>query len=99
MNRDKVISISEKIKLLNKLSHSKYKDKHLIGTGLNDETKLLNNEIYDNNDHINKFCAQNFDINYRNNFSSRINDNSLINSKSIELFLIDKNLIIGLISS
>ena len=30
-----LISISEKIKLLNKLSKSKYKDKHLIGTGLN----------------------------------------------------------------
>ena len=30
-----LLPISEKIKLLNKLSNSKYKDKHLIGTGLN----------------------------------------------------------------
>ncbi len=30
-----LISISEKIKLLNKLSDTKYKNTHLIGTGLN----------------------------------------------------------------
>ena len=33
--QSQLISISEKIELLNKLSISKYKDKHLIGTGLN----------------------------------------------------------------
>jgi 4-hydroxy-tetrahydrodipicolinate synthase len=37
-----LISISEKIKLLNKLSHSKYKDKHLIGTGLNSLSETVN---------------------------------------------------------
>ena len=36
------ISISEKIKLLNQLSKSKYKDKHLIGTGLNSLTETIN---------------------------------------------------------
>ena len=30
-----LISVSEKINLLNKLSESRYKDKHLIGTGMN----------------------------------------------------------------
>ena len=30
-----LISISEKITLLNKISENKYKDKYLIGTGLN----------------------------------------------------------------
>ena len=33
--QSQLIPISEKIELLNKLSKSKYKDKHLIGTGLN----------------------------------------------------------------
>ena len=37
-----LISISEKIKLLNNLSKSKYKDKHLIGTGLNSLTETIN---------------------------------------------------------
>ena len=37
-----LISISEKIKLLNKLSDSKYKDKHLIGTGLNSLSETIN---------------------------------------------------------
>ncbi|MDC0518111.1 dihydrodipicolinate synthase family protein [Candidatus Pelagibacter sp.] len=37
-----LISISEKIKLLNKLSQSKYKDKHLIGTGLNSLSETIN---------------------------------------------------------
>ena len=37
-----LISISEKIDLLNKLSKSKYKDKHLIGTGLNSLVETIN---------------------------------------------------------
>ena len=37
-----LLSISEKIKLLNKLSESKYKDKHLIGTGLNSLNETIN---------------------------------------------------------
>ncbi|MDC0060981.1 dihydrodipicolinate synthase family protein [Candidatus Pelagibacter sp.] len=37
-----LISISEKIKLLNKLSKSKYRDKHLIGTGLNSLAETIN---------------------------------------------------------
>ena len=37
-----LISISEKIDLLNKLSKSKYKDKHLIGTGLNSLAETIN---------------------------------------------------------
>ena len=37
-----LISISEKIKLLSQLSKSKYKDKHLIGTGLNSLTETIN---------------------------------------------------------
>ena len=37
-----LISVSEKIKLLNNLSMSKYKDKHLIGTGLNSLTETIN---------------------------------------------------------
>jgi len=37
-----LIPISEKIKLLNKLSESKYKDKHLIGTGLNSLGETIN---------------------------------------------------------
>ena len=37
-----LISISEKIDLLNLLSNSKYKDKHLIGTGLNSLAETIN---------------------------------------------------------
>ena len=37
-----LIPISEKIKLLNKLSNSKYKDRHLIGTGLNSLNETIN---------------------------------------------------------
>ena len=37
-----LIPISEKIKLLNHLSNSKYKDKHLIGTGLNSLIETIN---------------------------------------------------------
>ncbi len=37
-----LIPVSEKIKLLNSLSDSKYKDKHLIGTGLNSLIETIN---------------------------------------------------------
>jgi len=37
-----LISISEKISLLNQLSKSKYKDKYLIGTGLNSLGETIN---------------------------------------------------------
>ena len=37
-----LISISEKISLLNRLSKSKYKDKYLIGTGLNSLNETIN---------------------------------------------------------
>jgi len=37
-----LISISEKISLLNQLSKSKYKDKYLIGTGLNSLSETVN---------------------------------------------------------
>ena len=37
-----LISISEKISLLNQLSQSKYKDKYLIGTGLNSLNETIN---------------------------------------------------------
>ena len=37
-----LISISEKINLLNVLSESKYKDKHVIGTGLNSLNETIN---------------------------------------------------------
>ena len=37
-----LISISEKIKLLNVLSESKYKDRHVIGTGLNSLNETIN---------------------------------------------------------
>ena len=40
--QSQLISISEKIDLLNKLSKSKYKDKHLIGTGLNSLGETIN---------------------------------------------------------
>ena len=37
-----LISVSEKISLLNELSKSKYKDKYLIGTGLNSLSETIN---------------------------------------------------------
>ena len=37
-----LIPVSEKIELLNKLSGSKYSDKHLIGTGLNSLGETIN---------------------------------------------------------
>ena len=37
-----LISVSEKISLLNQLSKSKYKDKYLIGTGLNSLSETIN---------------------------------------------------------
>ena len=37
-----LISVSEKINLLNKLSDSRYKDKHLIGTGMNSLSETIN---------------------------------------------------------
>ena len=37
-----LLPISEKIKLLNNLSNSKHRDKHLIGTGLNSLSETLN---------------------------------------------------------
>jgi 4-hydroxy-tetrahydrodipicolinate synthase len=40
--QSQLISISEKIDLLNKLSRSKYKDRHLIGTGLNSLGETIN---------------------------------------------------------
>ena len=40
--QSQLISISEKIRLLNKLSESKYNDKHLIGTGLNSLSETIN---------------------------------------------------------
>jgi 4-hydroxy-tetrahydrodipicolinate synthase len=40
--QSQLISISEKIDLLNKLSKRKYKDKHLIGTGLNSLGETIN---------------------------------------------------------
>ena len=40
--QSQLIPISEKIDLLNKLSISKYKDRHLIGTGLNSLGETIN---------------------------------------------------------
>ena len=40
--QSQLIPVSEKIALLNKLSKSKYKDKHLIGTGLNSLGETIN---------------------------------------------------------
>ena len=37
-----LISVSEKINLLNKLSDSNYKDRHLIGTGMNSLSETIN---------------------------------------------------------
>ena len=40
--QSQLIPISEKIELLNQLSRSKHKDKHLIGTGLNSLGETIN---------------------------------------------------------
>ena len=40
--QSQLISISEKIQLINKLSKSKYKDKYIIGTGLNSLSETIN---------------------------------------------------------
>ena len=40
--QSQLISISEKIDLLNNLSKSKYKDKHIVGTGLNSLIETIN---------------------------------------------------------
>ena len=40
--QSQLLPISEKIDLLNKLSRSKYKDNHLIGTGLNSLGETIN---------------------------------------------------------
>ncbi len=40
--QSQLLPISEKINLLNKLSESKYRDKHLIGTGLNSISETIN---------------------------------------------------------
>ena len=40
--QSQLISVAEKIEMLNKLAKSKYKDKHLIGTGLNSLTETIN---------------------------------------------------------
>ncbi len=53
--QSQLIPISEKIKLLNKLSKSKYKDKHLIGTGLNSLVETTNFMKIANSLGFNKF--------------------------------------------
>ena len=40
--QSQLISISEKIQLLNKLAKSKYKDNYIIGTGLNSLSEIVN---------------------------------------------------------
>tara|TARA_B100002052_G_scaffold291944_1_gene312748 strand:+ start:73 stop:549 length:477 start_codon:yes stop_codon:yes gene_type:complete len=40
--QSQLISISEKIQLINQLSKSKYKDKYIIGTGLNSLSETIN---------------------------------------------------------
>ena len=40
--QSQLISVSEKIQLINSLSESKYKDKYIIGTGLNSLTETIN---------------------------------------------------------
>ena len=40
--QSQLISVSEKIQLINKLSKSKYKDKYIIGTGLNSLSETIN---------------------------------------------------------
>ena len=53
--QSQLISISEKIDLLNKLSKSKYKSKHLIGTGLNSLSETINFMKIATSLEINKF--------------------------------------------
>jgi len=53
--QSQLIPISEKIDLLNKLSRSKYKDKHLIGTGLNSLGETINFMKIANSLNFNKF--------------------------------------------
>jgi len=53
--QSQLISISEKIDLLNKLSKSKYKSKHLIGTGLNSLGETINFMKIATSLEINKF--------------------------------------------
>jgi len=50
-----LISISEKISLLNRLSESKYKDKYLIGTGLNSLNETINLMSVASSLHFNDF--------------------------------------------
>ena len=50
-----LISISEKISLLNQLSKSKYKDKYLIGTGLNSLNETINLMSVASSLHFNDF--------------------------------------------
>ena len=40
--QSQLISISEKIQLINQLSKSKYRDKYLLGTGLNSLSETIN---------------------------------------------------------
>ena len=40
--QSQLISVSEKIQLINDLSKSKYKDKYIIGTGLNSLSETIN---------------------------------------------------------
>ena len=40
--QSQLISVSEKIQLINKLSKSKYKNKYIIGTGLNSLNEIIN---------------------------------------------------------
>ena len=53
--QSQLISISEKIDLLNKLSKSKYKSKYLIGTGLNSLSETINFMKIATSLEINKF--------------------------------------------
>ena len=50
-----LLPIAEKIDLLNKLSESKYRDKHMIGTGLNSLTETINFIKIANSLNFNKF--------------------------------------------
>ena len=50
-----LLPIAEKIDLLNKLSDSKYRDKHMIGTGLNSLTETINFIKIANSLNFNKF--------------------------------------------
>ena len=53
--QSQLISVSEKIDLLNKLSKSKFKDKHLIGTGFNSLAETINFMNIANSLNFNKF--------------------------------------------